>query len=139
MKQIFSNDIYFLTIRTFLKSHGVYVDDSTSTQIDEAFHEVLTTMMHEPGEASKHLTIRLSLGLCKKLELKGAQGDISMLARKVGISHHFAAKILRAFLAGNEDALFVKKRKSTAIQETEWPAKFKEFVFQPQFARAVPG
>ena len=123
-----------------MESNGVYLAGAAaSTKIDDAFNDVLSKMLHEPGEASRNFTIRLAVEFCKKLELKGSRGDISLVAKKVGISHQFSAKILHSSLNGTEKDLFAKKRKSSSFHETDWPAKLNEFVFQPEFARAVPG
>ena len=80
-----------------------------------------------------------SVALCKALELKGSRGDAAILAKTVGISFGFANRILHAFLDGSEDALMRRRKRATAFESTEWGAKFKEFVFQPENARPVPG
>ena len=96
-------------------------------------------MLNEPGDAQRRITIRLALGFCRKLGLKGSRGDIEILARKIGIGRNFAAKILHASLDGTENELFSKKRKSSSFHGTDWPAKYKEFVFRPEYAHPVPG
>ena len=106
---------------------------------DEAFDETLLSILRSPGESSRALVIKLALGLCRKLDLRGARGDISLIARKVGISKNFSTRILGAYLDGSEDTLMSRKRRKTAFAGSEWEKRFHDFVFLPEYARPVPG
>ena len=133
----FKNSIHS---RTFFAYAGIHQTDATlEKRVDDAFMEALSTTLHLPGDSSRTMVIRLGLELCKGLSLEGKRGDVSILARKLGISHNFAKKILMASLHGTEEALWKRKKRSSAFESTEWAAKFKEFVFKAEHARPVPG
>ena len=120
--------------------HGLHrVDASEAARIDDAFMETVSQVLDESGDTGRHLTIKISLGICKLLELKGSRGDAALLANKMKISHKFATKIIHAFKTGEEAQLLQRRRKANAFQETEWPTQFQSFVFRPENARPVPG
>ena len=108
-------------------------------RVDEVFMEALTAILRAPGESSRDFVIKLAVGLCKGLALEGKRGDATIIASKMGISRGFAKKILYATLQGTEESLKTRKKRSSAFESTEWPPKFKEFVFRPENSRPVPG
>ena len=116
------------------------LDAAHKERVDGAFERVLQNVLAEPGASSRKLKIRLGVGLVKDLKLHGGHGDVTLLARKLGIGFRFAKKILCSALNGTEEQL-LQRRKSPAnsFHSTEWPDKFKEFVFRPEYARPTPG
>ena len=124
----------------FLKFVGIVsVDASKQRRADELFQETMHEVLHEPGQSSRILTIKVGVSLAKKLHLDGSRGDATLLAGTLRISLPFAKKIIASSQTGDGAELFKRQRPSNRFENTEWSAKFQEFVFQPQHARSCPG
>ena len=120
------------------------LDAAREEKVDAAFERVIQCVLAESGDSSRRLKIKLGVaygvGLVKDLDLQGGHGDVTLLSRKLGIGNRFAKKILCSALNGTVEQL-LQRRKSPAssFQSSEWPERFKEYVFRPEFARSTPG
>ena len=117
----------------------VSVDVSKQRKADELFPEILHGLLHEPGQTSRILTIKLGIRLAKELHLDGSRGDATLLAKTLRISLQFAKKIVASSLNGDGAELFSRQLPSNRFNNTEWAAKYEEFVFRPENARSCPG
>ena len=70
----------------FFKFVGIVsVDVSKQSKADELFPEIIHELLHEPGQSSRILTIKLGIQLAKELHLDGSRGDATLLAKTLRI------------------------------------------------------
>ena len=116
------------------------MDEEKQQRARLAFAEVLGEILHESGKSSRKLKVQLAFRICKRIGFGSSRGDVFVISKVVGISFSFAKRIVNCALNGGcEEDLFVRQRPKTAFANTEWPQKLKDFAFQPENARSVPG
>ena len=118
----------------------IIVDEEKQVQAHSAFLEVLKEILHDAGKTSRKMKVQLAYRICKRVGLGSSRGDVFIVAKAVGISFSFAKRIVHCVLdGGREEDLFERRRPKTAFNNSEWAQKLKDFAFQPENARSVPG
>ena len=132
-----------IKFKTFICSESfgvVLVDEEKHERVRLAFADVLAGIIGESGKSSRKLKVQLAFRICKSVGLGSSRGDVAVLSNVVGISFNFTKRIVHSALnGGSEEDLFEKRRPKTAFANTEWVKKLRDFAFQPENARSVPG
>ena len=139
-QDLISSDRYlFASVNlTFLNTSDIPTPVLAQLQADAIRKDLMSNMRYK---MVRDMTTTLTIRVVKELQVwkKHQFGEVTGLAKAVGTTRKFAAKVLTAVKRGKEVDLYKRKPKRNSLRGTEVMVDLVEFLQQERNSRPCPG